>query len=30
MFPKNKYEDLVEGKIKAMNLENTKLLKTKK
>ena len=27
MFPKNKYEDLVEGKIKAMNLENTKIFK---
>ena len=27
MFPKNKYEDLVEGKIKAMNLVNTKIFK---
>ena len=27
MFPKNKYEDLVQSKLKDMNLENTKIFK---
>ena len=27
MFPKNKYEDLVQSKLKEMNLENTKIFK---